>query len=534
MQFSEQTKAFFRLYLKDNIDPIVFLRSDAGWVYTNKSGNEAKTTEMNVHVSSIIASGTVKADEVHVTDKKSEMLKKELKYIEDMDNYNAFFTPNDFNWNRSVATNIMRQQPFVYGMDFVYADIDFKDCQELVEAYTDKQERKQHIDEMKDKYIPVILDMLGKDLPEPTLVVMSGHGIHIYWKIKRLKAGIAEDGIPLTSQDASNWYWVQDYIYNKLKWYGADPRVAHNYVGVIRMPGSFNKKPDMDPVETKILKFNPDICYDIRKDFIDPFKILVRSRPGSIPKEDRPKKARKVIKKKKVVITTTEPEKCEIGPFDNVNHNAALIPDNDPAIIIHIRYNKNNLNRRHDLIKLAKNRDTGSRELIIFCYRYVMLQMTRDPELALQECFALNREFEEPLSDYEVEVVTGSVNKWFESDSMFMTNWGMANFLSVSHEEVKEFGLSVLVPDETRKERRTAACKKYDDKNRRSTKKQDEKQQRYEYIYIHSQSFCGTMKQTELATELNMSLSTIERAMKYIREHVKDFEKRTGIICKSA
>lgn len=296
------------------------------------------------------------------------------------------------------------------------------------------------------------------------------------------------------------------------------------------MPGSFNKKPGMDPVETKILQFNPDACYDINKDFVDAFKIPVRSRLDKNTKICKNEKAKKATKTKNTEKTTRKSEKRKFELSGNVNHNATLMPDNDPAIIAHIKYNKNNLCRRHDLIKLARNRGVGSRELIVFCYRYVMLQMTMNPELALQECFAINKKFKEPLSDYEVEVATKSVNNWYANETMFMTNEGMANFLSVSHEEVKKYGLSVLVSEETRKERKAAACKKYDDKKRRSTKKEDEKQKRYEYIYIHAQAFCGNMKQTELAVKLNTSLETIKRDFRYIKEHIQDFEKAQRII----
>ena len=62
------------------------------------------------------------------------------------------------------------------------------------------------------------------------MIVDSGRGFHLYWKIKDAPIGALK-----------TWQVLEDYLYKKLKEFGADPR-ATDAVRVLRLPGTINTK----------------------------------------------------------------------------------------------------------------------------------------------------------------------------------------------------------------------------------------------------------------------------------------------------
>jgi hypothetical protein len=70
----------------------------------------------------------------------------------------------------------------------------------------------------------------GGEIPTPSMVVDSGRGLHVYWRIEH-----APMGAVLT------WQAMQDYLYKQLKHLGADPQSTDS-ARLLRLPGTINSK----------------------------------------------------------------------------------------------------------------------------------------------------------------------------------------------------------------------------------------------------------------------------------------------------
>lgn len=68
------------------------------------------------------------------------------------------------------------------------------------------------------------------EIPRPTMIVDSGRGIHLYWRIKNAPYGAL-----------NTWQELQDFFYIKLKELGAD-RKATDAARVLRLPSSINSR----------------------------------------------------------------------------------------------------------------------------------------------------------------------------------------------------------------------------------------------------------------------------------------------------
>lgn len=68
------------------------------------------------------------------------------------------------------------------------------------------------------------------EIPEPTMIIDSGRGLHLYWRINHAPVGAA-------------WTWqqLQDYLYSQLRHLGADP-AATDSARLLRIPGTINSR----------------------------------------------------------------------------------------------------------------------------------------------------------------------------------------------------------------------------------------------------------------------------------------------------
>ena len=85
------------------------------------------------------------------------------------------------------------------------------------------------LDNQRDIYL--VLDaLLGAGIPDPTFIVESGRGLHLYWLLE-----------PLPAQALPVWQAVQDRLIEALAPLGADP-MARDCTRVLRIVGSINSK----------------------------------------------------------------------------------------------------------------------------------------------------------------------------------------------------------------------------------------------------------------------------------------------------
>ena len=116
------------------------------------------------------------------------------------------------------------------------------------------------LDNIKLSYNEIIQDIWnlafeGK-VPEPTMVVSSGRGIHLYWRI-----------VDAPYQALSTWQELEDYLYYQLKHLGADKSATYP-ARVLRMPGTINSKNGAKCEVVFISKEEPYTMYELRERYL--------------------------------------------------------------------------------------------------------------------------------------------------------------------------------------------------------------------------------------------------------------------------
>ena len=164
----------------------------------------------------------------------------------------------------------------------------------------------------------------NQSIPIPNYVIDSGRGMYLIWIIN----AVPSKALPL-------WKAVQEYLYNQLKYFGAD-RQALDATRILRVPGSINSKPK---TVVNILD-EYEYVYDLRE-----------IQNGFLP---------------------------ELKPYEKKKGR--------PSKINYI-YRERSLyyGRIQDIIKLCELREydlKGHRELILFLYRYYLCSFTEDIEKA--------------------------------------------------------------------------------------------------------------------------------------------------------
>lgn len=209
-------------------------------------------------------------------------------------------------------------------------------------------------------YLIFILAIEGK-IPEPTMIIDSGRGIHPYWRIKNAPFGALH-----------TWQELQDYIYYQLKSIGADKK-ALDGARVLRLPGTINSK---DNSECKILYINDDITYsmyELREQYLQ-YK----------PKQLQFQEAKTAAKKTKVISNKF---------FNSYSLHMARIEDIET------------------LCKLRNYNMQGYRNMTLHCYAYWKGIYTRNIEELEIDVIELNNSFIEPMKETEVKAILRCVPK---------------------------------------------------------------------------------------------------------------------------
>ncbi|MGL4914285.1 MAG: hypothetical protein ACRC3Y_17830 [Romboutsia sp.] len=209
-------------------------------------------------------------------------------------------------------------------------------------------------------YLVWILHYEGK-IPKPTMVVDSGRGIHLYFRIQNAPYGAL-----------NTWQELQDYIYYQLKHLGAD-RKATDGARVLRLPGTTNSK---NEGQCEILYIDNELeysMYELREQYLN-YKPKVHQM--------------KIEESKKI----------------------------DNKVITNRFFNSYSLHmeRANDLNTLCKLRNydmTGFRNMVIHCYAYWKGIYVRDSYELENVVLELNNAFTDPLKETEVQAILRCVPK---------------------------------------------------------------------------------------------------------------------------
>lgn len=251
----------------------------------------------------------------------------------------TFITPNTLFMPERLLVNIRQLRA-------LYIDVDGAEGNQALIAYK--------VFELAEK----------GEIPRPSLIVDSGRGVHFYWKVTNAP-----------HQAIGTWQALEDFLYYKLKAYGADSK-ALDAVRVLRIPNTINSKNNKPCNVMWVDKDTEYSMYDLREKYL-----------GYAPKqlEFNETKNKKLVKSDNKVI-------------ENKFFNSYSL----------------HLNRAEDLLVLCKLRNynlNNHRNMVIHCYAYWRGIVVRDIDALEKDVTELNNSFTDPLKETEIKAVLRCIPK---------------------------------------------------------------------------------------------------------------------------
>ena len=361
---------------------------------------------------------------------------KELKET-DLTEENIYITLNTF-------FKPYRRLECIKELNALFIDLDY---------YKTKFTKEQIIMNLEENYF-------NKTIPATNYILDSGRGLALIWLINK----VPSKALPL-------WKAIEEYLYNKLKEFGAD-RQALDATRILRVPGSINSK--SKTVVSIIDEY--DYIYDLReiqKEFLPELK----------PKEKKKGRSKK----------------------------------------INYIYRERSLYyaRIQDITKLCELREydlKGHREIILFLYRYYLCSFTEDVQKALEDVLELNSMFIAPLKENEVIRATRSAEKCYldKNKEYKYKNDTLIELLEIT--EYEETKMSTIISkNEYKRRHREREKNRYLEKLKADGKIKEKDKLLQRRIKIKDLLAEG-LEQKDICLRLNISKRTYIRDRKYLRE----------------
>ncbi len=303
-------------------------------------------------------------------------------------------------------------------------------------------------------------DYFNKIIPSTNYIIDSGRGLALIWLINK----VPSKAIPL-------WKAIEEYLYNKLKEFGAD-RQALDATRILRVPGSINSK--SKTVVSIIDEY--EYIYDLRE-------IQKEYLPELKPKEKkkgRTKKINYVYRERSLYYARIQDitKLCEL--------------------------------RKYDL--------RGQREIILFLYRYYLCSFTEDVQKALEDVLELNSMFISPLKENEVIRATRSAEKCYldKNKDYKYKNETLIDLLEITEDEEK-YMTTIISKNEYKRRDRVYQKNKYQRKLKLEGKISEKEKLSQRRAKIKDLLAEG-LEQKDICLQLNISKRTYIRDRKYLKE----------------
>lgn len=306
-------------------------------------------------------------------------------------------------------------------------------------------------------------DLYGQ-IPIPNMLIDSGRGLYYIIFLENTPA-----------KELPKWKVVEEYLYSKLKKYGADHK-ALDATRVLRVEGSINSKVNsiVKVIDTYDYQYTLDEIIEHYIPEIQEYKEEIQ----------KPKGVKKKGRRKKIVSIYTL------------------------ASLYYRRY--------EDIIKLVEIRNynmTGYREITLFLIRYFLSVYYTNDKNALEEIIEINNKFTEPLSEKEVMEATLSAAVGAKENKYKYSNDKLIKLLDITPLEQKEMDTII---SKSEKYYRNNEKRKLNRRNEVGlTKREQDKQNKLEKIKeLKRKKYTNN----QIAEIMNMSEKQIKRYMKEARE----------------
>lgn len=287
----------------------------------------------------------------------------------------------------------------------------------------------------------------NEDIPYPNMIVMSGRGLQVIWNITPEPSG----KIPM-------WQEVENWLCGELKHLGADSN-STDVSRVLRLCGSYHS-----------VNGNMVHSFDYHN---EPYKLeelyeqLIRPIPAQPQKERKAK-----------------------GNQSNLKR----------IFTLHSLF-WNRLQDIWHLITIRNGECEGSREIILFLYRYHSCCFTSDPEQSLSDTLELNSRFKKPLTEKEVITATRSAERAYHKNKLYKyKTQKIVEILEITEEEQRE--MKNLIGTAEKRRRKNIKRVKHVNKGK--------------YEKVINAYTSGTTGIKALSRETGVSIDTVR---KYIKEY---------------
>lgn len=337
----------------------------------------------------------------------------------------------------------------------------------------------------KEQAVIIIKKAVKKGiLPLPTLIVTSGNGLYVFWKLRKHAPGKIKKIIKL-------WNNVLQALFNVAQELGLNPDPAtSDPTRVLRAMGTTNTKSGL---VSEVLEYNPNSLYSMSE-------LGVKWYP--------------LEKKKKTSSKSSKSKGKKVAHLFN-SHSLYIGRISDIETICKYR---------------GQNKiEHENREMTLFIYRYYWT-LVHGHEKALEKTLELNSKLFNPLDEKEVRNYTKTTKKMWskienqekqvwqgkEKDAGYhYTNKKLIEILKLKQEEMKKLKLKAII----------SLREKYDrnnEKRREAYRDEDgltNRQRQAESVFNQvSQLIEQGMKQTDIAVKLGISKGRVSQLAKEIKK----------------
>lgn len=311
--------------------------------------------------------------------------------------------------------------------------------------------------------------VIGKLLPDPTMIVSSGRGLWLFWGISPISAKYI-DGMAI-------WRQLMNQFGEVLRPYGAD-RGSTDPARLMRLAGSVNSKSGQK-VSIQRRGFEP---YDIKE--------LAERYLPAVKRPEKGKRTGKATKSKKA--TGKKPKRL-------------------------FTMHSQNYSRFHDIERLIAIREgemTGRRNVTLFLYSLYSMYYYGDVREVSQKAVEVNELFSDPLSAAEVTTILKSAqgaysndgnHKWTDKTSTIIRK------LAITADEQKEMETLIGAAEKRRRNTINKREKRGSlSKEERAALDAKEKQEKIENLRT-AIAENPSATNSQLAGILGVSLATVKR-----------------------
>lgn len=390
-------------------------------------------------------------------------------------NKNTYISVNEFYVPKRSAETIRR-------INALYIDLDLVDKKYKISDY----ELNLAIEILEDEYFNTVI-------PEPTMIIKTGRGLHLYWKI--------ED---LPSKGLSLWILVQQKLMERLSGFNESFKLLEidgavkDCTRVLRLSDTTNTRSKTKCTLEAIYEENIYRLDTLIKEYFTELIII----------EDN---------KKNKTKAKTKSERKVVAMYNLYTlHHARL----------------------QDIVKLQEIRngegEVDYRRRMCFFYRYYSSLFTHDTGLALENTLEFNRKFISPLTEREAIQASQSAEKAYEEwlsnkaedfkKPVWNAETGTYNIKGYNYRNtsiIRELGITEeeqvhMLTIISKKEKKRRQCEK-EKQDRRNENGLTENQQKQLDLYkeiLKLRKIDDKISIRKLAEKLNTTKSKVETAIK--------------------